>query len=136
LLNRSKDTGEHGMGLGAACGSIAAADLARDDSRPQGVLGAPVGGGNRVGFEEKGKHRREFDGEVRGEAAGDLCGAGLIDQNVELILKMAAGDGDPVRGDASSLVPVADVQGPLQDALDPRGEAALLMIANQDPAAA
>jgi hypothetical protein len=65
LLNRTQDAGEHGMRLGTAFGSVAAADLASDDGWAQRVLGAPVGGVDRIGFEEKRKHGREFNSKMR-----------------------------------------------------------------------
>lgn len=49
---------------------------------------------------------------------------------------MAADGRRTVRGDELPLIPVTDPQGPLQDALDLRREAALPMIANQDATAA
>jgi len=98
------------------------------------VLGAPVGGVNHVGFEEKRKHGREFDGEVCGKAARDASRTSPINEHVELTLQVAAGDGDPMRRDAALLIAVADAQGVLQNPLDARREMALAMVTNQGPA--
>ena len=73
------------------------------------MFGAPVGGIDRVGVEEKCKDGWEFDGEMRGKAAPDLCGTRLIDERVELVLQMTASDCETVRGHELSLVAVADL---------------------------
>jgi hypothetical protein len=71
LLDGPKDAREHGMGLGTGFGSVAPADLTSDDGWAQGLLGPPVGGVDRIGFEEKRKDGWEFDGQMRGEAPRD-----------------------------------------------------------------
>jgi hypothetical protein len=123
LLNRPQHACQHGVRLGAAFGSIAAAHLARDRGRTQGVFGTPVGGVNGIGFEEKGKYGREFDGQMRRESAGDSGGPGVIDERVELVFQMPAGNCQPRRRHAALLVPIADVERVLEDALDLRREA-------------
>ena len=95
LLNRPQHARQHGVRLGAAFGSIAAARHAHDHGRAQGVFGTPIGGVNGIGFEEKGKYRREFDGQMRRESAGDSGGPGVIDQRVELVFQMPAGNCQP-----------------------------------------
>lgn len=132
LLNRSEDAREDGMRLGPGLRAVATTDLARDHGWSKRLLGAPVGGVDRLGVEEKRKHGREFDREVRREPACDVCGAGSIDQGVELILEMPARDGDAVRGQAPLLIAVADGQRVLQDALHAWRELAFPMITDQE----
>jgi hypothetical protein len=108
---------------------------ARNDGRAQGVLSTRVGGVDRIGFEEKRKDSREFDGEMCGEAACDVGVTGLVDDGVELVLQVAASDRESVRGDALALIAVADSECLLQDALNLWGETAFSMIADQEAAA-
>jgi len=107
LLNRAEDAREHGVGPGATFGSVAAADFARDHGRAERLLGAPVGRVDRIGLEQKGKHRREFDREMRRESPGDACRSGPIDERIQLVLQMAARDRDPVGGDTPPLIAIA-----------------------------
>jgi len=118
--------------LGAAFGSVAAADLTRNHRRTEGMFGAPVGGVDRIGFEEKGKDRGEFRGEMRRKSACDPSGARMLDECVELVLEVPARDRHTVGGHASLLMAVADAQRVLQDALHARREAAVPMITDQD----
>src|SRR5262249_19687067 len=91
---------------------------------------------DRVGFEQKSKHCREFDGEMCGEAAGDVRDPGSINQGIQLVLEMPARDGDTVCGDVASLKAVTHAQRVLQDALDLWGKPTLPMIPDQDVATA
>ena len=127
-MNSPQQARQHGVRLGAAFGSIAAAHLPRDDGWTQGVCSTPVGGVNSIRFEEKGKHGREFDGEMRRESAGHSGRPGLIDERVELVFEMPAGNRQAPRGHAPLLVPIADAERVLEDALDLWGEAVLAMI--------
>lgn len=131
MLHGLQDAGEHLLGLGAAGGAIAAADLAGNDGGTQGVFGAPVGGVDRVGVEEKGEDRRKFDGQMRGEMAGDATGARPFDQGIELILEMAAGHGETVTREGPPAIAIADVQRMLEYPLDVRREVKLAVIAHQ-----
>jgi hypothetical protein len=47
------------------------------------MLGAPIARVDRIGFEKEGKHRWEFDGEVRRETPRDVRPAGAIDSQRE-----------------------------------------------------
>ena len=122
------------MRVGAACRSIAAAHFACDDGRAESVLGTPVGGVDHIGFKEKRKHGREFHGEVRGKALRNASRTGPINEDIELILQMPTGDGDPVRRDPPLVIAVADAQGVSQNPLDARCEMAFAMVPNQGPA--
>ena len=77
------DAGEHLLGVGAVPGAIAAADLAGDDGGPNGLFGAPVGGVDRR-VPQKAEYRREFGGQVRGEAVGGVQRRRFVDQPTEL----------------------------------------------------
>ena len=107
LLNCSENARQHRVRLGAAVGAVSPADLSCYDGWAQGLLSAPVGGVDRIGFEQKRKHGREFNGEMGREAACNVFGAGLIDQRVEVVLQMPASDCEPVRGDSVSLIAVS-----------------------------
>jgi hypothetical protein len=118
LLDRSQNAREHPVRLCAVFGSVAPTDLARDDSRAQGVLGAPVGGVDRVRLREKRKNGREFDGQMRGEAARDASGTGPVDEGVESVLQMAVGNGDTVGRHARTVIAIAEPKRLLQEMLD------------------
>ena len=98
------------------------------------MLSAPIGRLDGVGLEQKGKHRREFKCEVRGESAGDRRGTGAINEGVQLVLQVAAGDRDAVSRDATLLVPVAHAQRVLQNALHFGRKAAVAMIVDEGAA--
>ena len=68
---------------------------------------------------------------MRGEALSDTATARLIDESIEPILQMAAGDGDAVCGDGPALPAVTNPQSLLEDGLHPRGKPAFVLIANQ-----
>ena len=63
------DAGQHLLSVGPAPGAVAAADLTRDHCGADGLLGPPVGGVDRRVAQEE-EHRREFVGQVLGEALG------------------------------------------------------------------
>lgn len=131
LLNRPKDAREHRVRFSAAFGSVAPADCSRDDRGAQGLLCAPVGGVDRVGFEKEGKDGGEFDREMRSEAARDACLTGPTDEGVELVLQMAARNGHAVDGDAPLVISIADAKRVLENALDARRETVFPMVADQ-----
>ena len=61
------DAGEHLLGVCAVASAIAAAELPGDDGGPEGLFGSPIGGVDRR-LPKEGEHRREFDGQMRGES--------------------------------------------------------------------
>ena len=65
------------------------------------------------------------------ESTGDSDGPGVIDERVELVFQMPAGNCQARRRHAALLVPIADVERVLEDALDLRREAVLAIIADQ-----
>lgn len=135
LLDGAKHTGEYLLRLRAAIGAVAATDFAGDDGGAQGLFGAPVGRIDR-GVEQKGEDRREFDRQVRGKALRDPPAARPIDEGIELVLEMAARDGDPVRRDRVLAPAIAHPQGLLEDAADAWRKGPLLMIADEHATAA
>jgi hypothetical protein len=64
---RPEDAREDLLGIGATAGAIAAADPARDDGGPQGLLGAPIRG-LQIGLDEEAEQGRQLDGPVTREA--------------------------------------------------------------------
>ena len=69
LAGGTHDAGQHLPGVGPAPGAVAAADLTRDYCGADGLFGPPVGGVDRRVAQEE-EHRREFVGQVLGEALG------------------------------------------------------------------
>ena len=121
--------------MSAAWRAIAATDFASDDRGSQRVFGAPIGRIHDVGGEQEGKHGRKFDGEMGGKLLRDTLSPRTVDEGVELVLQVPAGDGDAVRRDGALKIPVADAQGVLQDPLDARRKAALVVVADQEATA-
>ena len=83
-MNRAEHAREHFLGVRAARGAIPAAHLARHHGRAQGVLGAPVGGVDRVGLEQESKDGGEFDRKMRREIPCDAAASRLVDEDIEL----------------------------------------------------
>jgi hypothetical protein len=104
--------------------------FAGDDGGARGSFSAPVGRVDRR-VEQKREDRWVFDREIRGEALSGAATAGLIDESIEPILQMAAGDGNAVCGDGPAPPAVTNPQSLLEDGLHPRGEPAFVMVANQ-----
>jgi hypothetical protein len=71
---------------------------------------------------------------MRGEALREAA-ARPIDESVEPVLEMPTGDSDAVSGYRPSVPPVADSKGLLEELAHLRREGALLVIADEDPAA-
>ena len=130
LLNGAKDAGEHFLGVRAAVRPIAITDSARSDCWTQSLFGTPIRRVDRR-VAQKGEDRGVFDREMRSKALGDAATARLINESIEPVFEMAAGDGDAVGGDSPVLPAVTNLQPPLEDGLHPRGKPVFIMIANQ-----
>ena len=130
LLNRAEDAGEYLVRVGTARGAVATTHFAGDDGGTQGLFSAPIGRVDRW-VEQKREDRRVFDREMRGEPLSNAATARLIDESIEPILQMTAGDGDAVGGDGPAPPAVTNPQSLLEDGLHPRGKPAFVMVANQ-----
>lgn len=130
-MHRAEDARQHLLGLGPTGGAIPAADFARDHGGPQRVFGAPIGGVDGVGLEQKREHRWKLDGEMRGEIARDAASARPIDEGIELIVQMTTGHGEAMGRDGAAPIAIADAQRALEHALHPRSEMRVAMIADQ-----
>ncbi len=130
LLNRAEDAGEYLVRVGTARGAVATADFAADNGRPRSLFRAPVGRVDRW-VEQKREDRRVFDREMRGEALSDAATARLIDESIEPIFQMAAGDGDAVCGESRAPPAVTSPQSLLEDGMHSRSEPAFVMVAHQ-----
>lgn len=121
------------MGLGVAGGLVPTANPPCHDCRAQGVLGVPVGGLDRVGFEEK-REGGDFDREIRPKLADAPSQADPRALSIDIV--GAPRYRDAVRGDAPLLISVTDPKCTLQDPLNPWREAAVSTVADQGPTAA
>ena len=72
-MNGVEEAAQDLLGLGAAHRAIAAADFAGDHGGAQCVFGAPVGGVNGVGLEQKREDGGKLNGEMPGEMARDTA---------------------------------------------------------------
>jgi hypothetical protein len=72
---------------------------------------------------------------MRREALSDAATTRLIDEFIEPILQMPAGDGDAMARHRALVPPVAHSQRLLEDRTDPRREGAFPMIADKDATA-
>ena len=82
MAGGTHDAGQHLLGVGPAPGAVAAADLTRDHCGSDGLFGPPVGGVDRRVAQEE-EHRREFVGQVLGEALGGGQRRRGVDQPAE-----------------------------------------------------
>lgn len=80
------------------------------------MLGAPVGGVDCVGLQQEGRHRGEFDREMR-RVLDDAAGSRVIDHRIQLILQMAAATARPCAETVARVIAVAHAEGVLQDGL-------------------
>jgi hypothetical protein len=71
-----------------------------------------------------------------GEILHDPSAAWLVDQEIELILQMAARDGDAVRRHPTGAIAVTDAQRALQHGLHAWGEVRVVLIADERTAPA
>jgi hypothetical protein len=106
----------------------------RHDGGAQGLFGAPIGGVDRR-VEQEGKDRRVFDREMRGEAFSEAAATRLIDEAIEPILEMPAGDGYAMARHHALAPAVAHAQRLPEDHPDPRREGALPVVADEDATA-
>jgi hypothetical protein len=130
LLNRAEDAGEHLVRVGTARGAVTTTDFAGDDGGAQRLFRTPVGRVDRR-VEQKREDRRVFDCEMRSEALSDAATARLIDESIEPILEMAAGDGDAVGGHGAPPPAVTNPQSLLEDGLHLWSKPVLGMVAHQ-----
>ena len=116
LAGGAHDTGQHLLGVRPAPGAVAAADLAGDHRGADGLLGPPVGGVDRRVAQEE-EHRREFVGQVLGEALGGGQRRRVVDQSVEPGGESAAGRRQTVLADFARIAAVPQGEAVLQDRL-------------------
>ena len=134
-MDRPRHAREHLLGLGAAAGAIAAADLASDHRGPDGLLGAPVRRVDRR-VPEEGEDSGEFDGQVGGESFGFLQCRWVVDQTTEPDEPSTAGSCKTMVAQMSGIAMVAQLKSVLQDGLYPGRPPAAWMIGSQVPSAA
>ena len=134
-MDRPRNAREHLLGLGAAAGAIAAADLAGDHRGPDGLLGAPVRRVDRR-VPEEGEDSGEFDGQVGGESFGFLQCRWVVDQTTEPGKQSTAGSCKTMVAQVSGIATVAQLESVLQDGLYPGRPPAAWMIGSQVPSAA
>jgi hypothetical protein len=130
LLDGAQHTREDFLRVRTAQRPIAATQFARDDGRSQRLRSAPVGRVNRIGLEQEREDGGKFDGQMRREILHDASAAGVIDQGIEVMLQMTAGNGDPVRRHLGGAKPVTHPQRPLQHALHARRNVRVVLIAD------
>ena len=137
LLRGAEDRGEHLLGVCAADGAIAAAaHLARDDSGPQGVLGAPVRGVKR-GLEKEAEDGVEFGREMRGEAPCIGEPTRPSGQHVAQAIDIgAAGGGEAPVGHGAGRMAGARGQGRAQQPIDLRRKRMMRMVQQHGATAA
>ena len=130
LTGGAHDAGEHLLSIGAVAGAVAAAHLANDDSGPDGLFGAPVGGVDRQVSQEE-EHGIEFPGQVPGEALGVVQGWGCVDQATKPGHESAADRCQSVLAQLAVVAAVTHVEARLQDRLHLAGPETERMILPQ-----
>ncbi len=108
---------QHRLGAGAHPGAIAAPDLAEDDAKANGQLTPPVGGVQARDLEE-GQQVVVVVPQVLGEAVVGLVGFAGGDGGEQLIVQVAAANREAMRANFPSVMPVAEVEGLVQQLTD------------------
>ena len=127
LAGGAHDAGQHLLRVGAVAGAVAAADLADNDSRPDGLFGGPVRGVDRQVPQEE-EHGIEFSGQVPGEALGVFQRWGCLDQPTEPGAESAAERCQSVLAQLAGVTAVTHGKARLQDRLHLPGPETVGMI--------